>query len=81
MMVSVGQLFGANLNRSPSSYDKNKPELLELYPEGNTDKHFTVLYTKNRLLSVFQHYKSMIFIKKYILFKIFPRSRKNVRKF
>jgi len=44
MQTATGQLFGANINRSPASYDKNEPELLDLYPEGNTDKNMTVLY-------------------------------------
>ena len=42
--VNHGKLFNANLNRSPSSYDKNKPEDILFYQEdGNTDKNFTQL--------------------------------------
>ena len=44
MLITSGQLFGASINRSPASYDKNDQELLDYYTEGNTDKNMTVLY-------------------------------------
>ena len=44
LSVTVGRLLDANINRSPSSYEKNRAELLERYSEdGNTDKNFTQL--------------------------------------
>ena len=41
--LNHGQLFDANLNRCPSSYLKNPQELLDQYPEGDTDKNMTLI--------------------------------------
>ncbi|CBY33757.1 unnamed protein product [Oikopleura dioica] len=41
--LNHGQLFDANLNRSPSSYLKNPQELIDFYPEGDTDKNMTLI--------------------------------------
>lgn len=48
LAVNHGKLFDANLNRSPSSYDKNDAADIEYYSEdGNTDKNFTQLTVEN----------------------------------
>ena len=39
----MGTLYNANLNRSPTAYEKNPERERNSYPEGNTDKRFLQL--------------------------------------
>ena len=36
LKTKTGKLFNSNINRSPSSYYKNKPEDIEFYSEGRS---------------------------------------------
>lgn len=43
VLLSQGDLYGSNINRSPTSYELNPQEERDQYPEGNTDKNMLLL--------------------------------------
>jgi len=44
VFMAQGDLYGANINRSPTSYLMNTQEERDLYPEGDTDKNMLLLH-------------------------------------